>query len=165
MLELRNISKHFPDFSLKDISFTVEKGDYFILLGESGAGKSMLLETIAGLVQPDNGSLIFEGEDITFRKIQDRKIGLVFQDHAIFPHMTVSENIAYSLHGRKLSREIKKEKIARVAEEVSISGLLNRRPSTLSGGELQRVALARTLIQEPKVLLLDEPLASLDSRI
>jgi molybdopterin-binding protein len=165
MIELRNISKRFSDFCLKDISFTVEQGDYFILLGESGAGKSMLLETIAGLVQPESGSLIMEGNDMTHQKIQNRKIGLVFQDHAVFPHMTVYENIVYSLHGRKLSHEEKKERVCRIAEQLSISDLLDRRPSTLSGGELQRVALARTLIQQPKILLLDEPLASLDSRI
>ena len=165
MLELRNISKRFSDFCLKDISFTVEQGDYFILLGESGAGKSILLETIAGLVHPESGSLILGGNDITHQKIQNRKIGLVFQDHAIFPHMTVYENIVYSLHGRKLNHEEKKERVRRVTEQLSISDLFDRRPSTLSGGELQRVALARTLIQQPKVLLLDEPLASLDSRI
>jgi molybdate/tungstate transport system ATP-binding protein len=165
MLELRNISKRFSDFCLKDISFSVKQGDYFILLGESGAGKSMLLETIAGLVHPESGSLIMEGNDITHQKIQRRKIGLVFQDHAVFPHMTVYENIAYSLHGRKLSHKEKKERVSRVAGQLSISNLLERRPSTLSGGELQRVALARTLIQQPKLLLLDEPLASLDSRI
>lgn len=165
MLELRNISKRFSDFCLKDISFTVKQGDYFILLGESGAGKSMLLETIAGLVHPESGSLILGGKDITHQKIQNRKIGLVFQDHAVFPHMTVYENIAYSLHGRKLNHEEKKERVRRVTEQLGISDLLDRRPSTLSGGELQRVALARTLIQQPTILLLDEPLASLDSRI
>lgn len=165
MLKLTHISKKFPDFNLSDISFTVEKGDYYILLGESGAGKSMLLETIAGLVQPDSGTIFLEGQEITHRRIQDRKTGLVFQDHAIFPHMSVLENIAYSLHGRKLSRAEKKEKVSRIAGQLSISALLERRPSTLSGGELQRVALARTLIQEPGILLLDEPLASLDSRI
>ncbi len=165
MLELKNISKRFPDFSLKDVSFSVEQGDYFILLGESGAGKSMLLETIAGLVQPESGSILMDGNDIKNHKIQNRGIGLVFQDHAVFPHMTVYENISYSLYGRKVSCEEKKERVLRVTEQLSISGLLDRRPSTLSGGELQRVALARTLIQQPKILLLDEPLASLDSRI
>ena len=100
MLEVKNISYKTGEFSLKAVSFTVNKGDYFILLGESGAGKSMLLETIAGLVQPDSGSVVLEGNDITHQKIQNRRIGLVFQDHAIFPHMTVFENIAYSLHGK-----------------------------------------------------------------
>ena len=165
MLEVRNISKRFSDFSLKDISFTVEQGDYYILLGESGAGKSMLLETIAGLLFPESGSIIMEGKDITYEKIQNRRIGLVFQDYAVFPHMTVYENIAYSLSGRKMNSEEKKVSVERISEQLSISGLLSRRPVSLSGGELQRVALARTMIQEPKLLLLDEPLASLDSRI
>ena len=165
MLELKNISKRFPDFSLTDVSFSVEQGEYFILLGESGAGKSLLLETIAGLTFPDSGAIILEGNDITHHKIQNRGIGLVFQDHAVFPHMTVYENISYSLYGRVSGHEEKKERVRMIAEQLNISGLLERRPSTLSGGELQRVALARTLIQKPRVLLLDEPLASLDSRI
>ncbi len=165
MLEVRNISKRFPDFCLRNVSFSVEEGDYFILLGESGAGKSMLLETIAGLVHPESGSILLEGNDITHQKIHDRKIGLVFQDYAVFPHMTVYENIAFSHHGQKLTRKEKKECVYQIAEQLSILGLLARRPSTLSGGELQRIALARTLIQQPRVLLLDEPLASLDSRI
>jgi molybdopterin-binding protein len=165
MLEVRNISCNVGNFSLNSVSFTVRKGDYFILLGESGAGKSMLLETIAGLVHPHSGSLLLEGTDITRQKIQNRRIGLVFQDHAVFPHMSVSENIAYSLHGKKAGRREKKERVRQIADMLSIAGLLERRPSTLSGGELQRVALARTLIQQPRVLLLDEPLSSLDSRI
>lgn len=165
MLELKNISKGFVDFSLRDVSFSVEKGDYFILLGESGAGKSMILETIAGLVQPDSGELILEGRDITREKIQNRKIGLVFQDHAVFPHMTVAENIAFALHSSKISPVEKHEKVKAIAGELGIADLLHRKPATLSGGELQRVALGRTLIQQPAILLLDEPLASLDSRL
>jgi molybdopterin-binding protein len=165
MLEVRNISYKTGDFSLKAVSFTVSKGDYFILLGESGAGKSMLLETVAGLIQPDNGSIVLEGKDITRQKIQNRKIGLVFQDHAVFPHMTVFENIAYSLHGKGSNQKEKRRRVSEIAENLGIEGLLSRRPATLSGGELQRVVLARTLIQQPAILLLDEPLASLDSRI
>ncbi len=165
MLELRKISKRFADFSLKEVSFTVERGDYFILLGESGAGKSMVLETIAGLVAPDSGSIFLDKKDVTTEKIQDRKAGLVFQDHAVFPHMTVGENIAYSLHGLKLTKEEKKEKVRAIAIELGIGDLLLRMPGTLSGGELQRVALGRTLIQQPQILLLDEPLSSLDTRL
>jgi molybdopterin-binding protein len=163
MLTLNKISKNFPGFRLNAVSFTVEKGDYFILLGESGAGKSMLLEAIAGLVHPDEGSIFFEGRDITHEKIQHRRIGLVFQDHAIFPHLSVRENIAYSLHGTKLNHKQKQEKVLSIATLLGIDELLHRQPFTLSGGELQRVALARTLIQQPLVLLLDEPLASLDT--
>jgi len=163
VLRLQNISKHYKDFSLNNISFTVHKGDYFILLGESGAGKSMVLETIAGLVSPDSGSIMLDDRDITREKIQNRGIGLVFQDHAVFPHYSVGENIAYPLHGLSLKPEVKKREIHTIARQLSIDNLLHRRPDSLSGGELQRLALARTLIQRPKILLLDEPLASLDT--
>jgi molybdopterin-binding protein len=165
MLELLDISVKLANFSLKSVSISVEKGDYFILLGISGAGKSMLLETIAGLVPVEKGSISLEGRDITNEKIQRRRIGLVFQDHAVFPHMSVRENIAYPLHGTENSSSVKERKITKIARELNISSLLNRRPLSLSGGELQRVALARTLIQEPKILLLDEPLASLDTQL
>jgi ABC-type sugar transport system ATPase subunit len=165
MLELRNISKRFDDFCLQEVTLTVHQGDYFILLGESGSGKSMVLETIAGLVAPDSGSIILDGSDITSTKIQNRKIGLVFQDHAVFPHLTVAENIAYSLHGTTMSKGEKYDKVKVIATELGIGELLTRKPGTLSGGELQRVALGRTLIQHPAILLLDEPLSSLDSRL
>lgn len=165
MLVINKISKKFRDFELKDVSFSVREGDYFVLLGESGAGKSMLLETIAGLIMPDQGSVILENKDITREKIQQRGVGLVFQDHAVFPHLNVCENIGYSLHGRGLSASEKKQRVEQVAEQLSIRELLGRKPDTLSGGELQRVALARTLVQHPRILLLDEPLASLDSKI
>jgi molybdate/tungstate transport system ATP-binding protein len=164
MLELKNIYLQLGNFSLKSISFSVEKGDYFILLGVSGAGKTMILETIAGLVTPGSGSVYLEDWEITREKIQNRGVGLVFQDHAIFPHMTVRENIAYSLHG-KIHNSEKKSRIESAARQMKISSMLDRRPATLSGGELQRVALARTLVQRPKILLLDEPLASMDVQL
>jgi molybdopterin-binding protein len=163
MLQLKNINKDFNGFSLKEISFTVEKHDYFILLGSSGAGKSLLLETIAGLIRPDSGTIELNGKDITRLPIQQRQIGLVFQDHAIFPHLKVRKNLAYALHGQP--REHVRHKINGISESLGISGLIDRYPSTLSGGELQRVALARTLIQDPEILLLDEPLSSMDSRL
>jgi molybdopterin-binding protein len=165
MLELRDINLQFGDFSLKGINFYVNRGDYFILLGVSGAGKSMLLETIAGLALPDSGTIHLNGKNITGEKIQNRNIGLVFQDHAVFPHMSVSENIIYALYHSGLSKNEKRERVNNIAKELDISELLNRRPETLSGGELQRVALGRTLIQQPEILLLDEPLASLDTRL
>lgn len=165
MLKLKDISKKNPGFDLRGISFEVLRGDYFMLLGESGAGKSMVLETIAGLVTPDSGSLFLNGRDITRVKIQDRGIGLVFQDHAVFPHMTVYENMHYALHGSSRSRQERKKEIGKMATRFGIAPLLHRQPGTLSGGELQRVALARTLIQSPQLLLLDEPLSSLDTRL
>jgi molybdopterin-binding protein len=165
LLRLDNISKRHAGFALEAVSFTVGEGDYFILLGESGAGKSMVLETIAGLARPDSGAVLLDGTDITRLRIQRRKIGLVFQDHAVFPHMKVRENLAYALHGKGMTASEKITRVETIAGQLSISALLPRYPSTLSGGELQRVALARTLIQEPRVLLLDEPLASLDTRL
>lgn len=165
MLELRNISCTFPGFSLSDISFSVADGEYFILLGESGAGKSLLLEAIAGLNSIKNGTLLLDAKDITNEKIQQRGIGLVFQDQAVFPHLSVKENIAYPLKGKHLTKTEKDKIIGDITELLQISKLLNRRPATLSGGELQRVALARALVQKPKVLLLDEPLSATDSKL
>jgi len=162
MLELKNIIKSYPDFKLDDISFQVEEGEYFIILGPSGAGKTQILEIMAGLVDPDEGSVIYNGKDITDHKIQSRPFGMVFQDHAIFPHLSVSENIGYAIKHKGLGRQEVRSKVAEQAEAMEIGHLLDRRPATLSGGELQRVALARTLIRKPKYLLLDEPLASLD---
>ncbi len=161
MLVLNKIEKKYTSFHLKDISLSVEKGDYFVLLGESGAGKSIILEIIAGLIKPNTGSVVLNGKDITDLKIQKRKIGLLFQDYAVFPHMKVKDNIAYSVKKHKTASDVNKV-VKELATKVSIDYLLNRRPETLSGGELQRVALARTLAFEPELLLLDEPLSSLD---
>jgi len=165
LLLLEHISKRFPAFALKDVCLSVNRGDYFILLGLSGAGKSMVLETIAGLTLPESGSIRLNGTDITHEKIQKRGIGIVFQDHAVFPHLTVAENIAYPLRRPGISHAERKNRVEEIAANLDISPLLNRRPSTLSGGELQRVALARALVQQPQVLLLDEPMASLDIQL
>ena len=165
MLELQNISCSFPGFSLSEISFSVADGEYFILLGESGAGKSLLLESIAGLNPLKSGTLLLDGKDITDEKIQQRGIGLVFQDQAVFPHLSVKENIAYPLKGKHLSASEKEIIIEEITGILQITKLINRRPATLSGGELQRVALARALVQKPKILLLDEPLSATDSKL
>jgi len=165
MLEIKNLTKVYKEFALKDFSIKVERGDYFMVLGVSGAGKSLLLELIAGLVHPDSGSIVLDGEDITNQRIQKRKIGLLFQDYAIFPHLSVKENIAYPLRMKHTNKDLIAEKVAEYADKVSISHLVNRNPSTLSGGELQRVALARILAMEPDCLLLDEPLSSLDVQL
>ncbi|HNX44983.1 MAG TPA: ABC transporter ATP-binding protein [Bacteroidales bacterium] len=165
MLSLQHISVSFPGFQLRDISFDVAGGEYFILLGESGAGKSLLLETIAGLNKQQSGTITLSGKDITHEKIQQRCIGLVFQDHAVFPHLSVKENIVYPLKHKHFSAEEKASRIQPVIETLQIGHLIHRRPPTLSGGELQRVALARALVQQPQVLLLDEPLASIDSKL
>jgi molybdopterin-binding protein len=162
MLELKNIIKAYPGFKLDDISFQVSDGDYFIILGPSGAGKTQILEILAGLIDQDEGSIIADDLDITGTKIQSRPFGIVFQDYAIFPHMNVRENIGYSIRRKGLGRKELYSRVEAQARAMEIDPLLDRMPKTLSGGELQRVALARTLIRKPKYLLLDEPLASLD---
>ncbi|MEA1887849.1 MAG: ABC transporter ATP-binding protein [Bacteroidota bacterium] len=163
MLEIKNISKNYGDFALKDINLNVSKGEYFILLGRSGAGKSQLLEIIAGLRSPDRGTIYLNGRDITHEKIQKRKIGLVFQDFAIFPHMTVYDNIAYSLKIKRLPKVEIDNRVKKMAENVNIAHLLDRKTEDLSGGEKQRLALARTLVNSPELIMLDEPMASIDA--
>jgi molybdopterin-binding protein len=162
MLKLDNIQKSFGAFSLNGISLEVNKGDYFIVLGPSGAGKSVVLEIIAGLVKPDSGTIYLNNININEKRIQDRNLGLVFQDLALFPHLTVRKNIAYPLKRRGLNQTEINRKVIELAQNLSISHLLKRFPPTLSGGEQQRVALARTLATAPDLLLLDEPLSSLD---
>lgn len=162
MLDVRQISKTYSGFSLADISFQVENGDYFVILGPSGAGKTLVLEVLAGLIFPDEGQILLDERDITKYKIQFRPMGLVFQDLAVFPHMSVRDNIAYPLRLSKTGRKEIDHLVRMHAGQMEISHLLGRRPKSLSGGELQRVALARTLIRNPRYLLLDEPLASLD---
>jgi ABC-type sugar transport system ATPase subunit len=165
MLKLSDINKRLGDFSLKGINLDIPEGEYYVLLGRSGAGKTQLLELIAGLERPDSGTIFLDGEDITDKKIQERRIGIVFQDFAIFPHMTVYGNIAYPLKVRREDeREISK-KVTESAKQMNIVHLLNRSTNNLSGGERQRIALARTLITSPRLLLLDEPLASLDASL
>ncbi len=164
MLELKNISLRFKEFALEDVNLNIHEGEYYVILGLSGAGKSLLLECIAGMQTPQQGSIILEGVDITNEKIQNRDVGYVFQDHAVFPHMSVFNNIAYSIK-KKFPKDVVKQKVEEAAKFVSINHLLDRQPGTLSGGESQRVALARTLIRNPKCLLLDEPFSSLDVQL
>ena len=163
MLELKDISKKIGDFNLERVSFKVDKGNYFCLLGRSGAGKSMILEMIAGLKSPDKGSILLNGKELIGLPIHDRGIGLLFQEGLVFPHMTVRQNLGYALKSGKLDRAVQHSRIEKWAEVVGLAALLDRKPSGLSGGELKRVALARVLAMEPEVVLLDEPLSSLDS--
>ncbi|MEA3316879.1 MAG: ABC transporter ATP-binding protein [Bacteroidota bacterium] len=165
MLEINNLNINFKEFNISDVSFSVDRGDYFVLLGKSGAGKTLILEMIAGLLSPKSGNIVLNNKDITRTKIQLRKVGLVFQDYAIFPHMSVFENIAYPLKTQKLKSKEIRNLVGEYANDLEISHLLKRSPKTLSGGELQRVALARTLILKPELLLLDEPLSSLDIQL
>lgn len=165
MLDVINISKRLGDFSLVDINFNVEKGEYFVLLGESGAGKSVLLEIIAGLEKADSGNILLNKSDLTYKSINQRNIGIVYQDFALFPHLSVFQNIAFPLKNKKISKPDIKLKVEELSAEFEIDHLLNRKPETLSGGEKQRVALARCLAMQPDILLLDEPLAAVDVRL
>ncbi len=162
MLDVKNISMAVGNFKLSEINFNVEKGEYFVILGLSGVGKSLLLETIAGLRSPDSGKIFLRGKDIAKEKIQNLNISIVYQDSVLFPHKNVYENIAYPLKSRK-AKGIK-EKVHRFAEITGIADKLERKPSTLSGGEIQRAALARSLASGSDIFLLDEPLSALDSK-
>ncbi len=162
MLEIRNISINFKDFALKEVSLKVEPRDYLTLLGISGAGKTVILEVLAGLLKPDSGQVLWNGKDITGMKIQERPVGLVYQDLSLFPHLTVYENIAFALRCRRLTKDSIAGKVNDLSKLTGVAHLLKRYPGTLSGGEAQRVAIARTLSADPEILLLDEPLSSLD---
>lgn len=165
MLKLENISKDFGQFSIFNVNLEVKKGEYFVLLGASGAGKSVVLEVIAGLMKADNGKVFLGNKEITNESIQTRKVGLVFQDYAIFPHLTVFQNIAYSFTNKRKQKELIKQTVEELAAEMNILHLLQRKADTLSGGEKQRVAIARTLARKPDILLLDEPLSALDAQL
>jgi ABC-type Fe3+/spermidine/putrescine transport system ATPase subunit len=165
MLRLTDINRQLGDFALIDINIEISDGEYYVLLGRSGSGKTQLLELIAGLEHPDSGKIILDEIDITRQKIQDRKVGIVFQDYAIFPHMTVYGNIAYPLRARNEDKNSIAAKVIKAATAMNIMHILERSTGKLSGGELQRVALARTLITSPRLLLLDEPLSSLDTAL
>lgn len=165
MLEIKNINARLGEFRLRNISLELEPGDYLTVLGLSGAGKTVLLEVLAGLVKPETGEIFMDGKDISSQSIQKRPFGLVYQDMALFPHMPVRKNITYALKGKGLSNQQQKNKTLELARLTQVEHLLDRHPGTLSGGEAQRVALARTLASDPEVLLLDEPLASLDVKL
>ena len=165
MLRLIDINRRLGDFALTDINLEVSDGQYYVLLGRSGSGKTQLLELIAGLEHPDSGTIILDGADITRQRIQYRKVGIVFQDYAVFPHMTVFGNIAYPLKARKEDKKSIEQRVEEAASAMNITHILGRGTEKLSGGEMQRVALARTLITSPRLLLLDEPLSSLDTSL
>jgi molybdate/tungstate transport system ATP-binding protein len=150
------------DFQLRDINLSVASAEFFVILGPSGAGKTVLLDLIAGFIYPRQGRVLFDGADITFLPTERRHIGYMFQNYALFPHMSVYKNIEFGLRYTKLPDHGRR--IEEIMELVGIAKLRDRTPTTLSGGEQQRVALARSLILEPNVLLLDEPLSALDAR-
>ncbi|MCC7327232.1 MAG: ABC transporter ATP-binding protein [Burkholderiales bacterium] len=150
---------------LRDITLTVEPGEFFALLGPSGSGKSTLLRLIAGFAQHQAGQLLIGGNDVTGIAPWKRNVGMVFQNYALWPHMTVARNVAFGLEERKLPRDVVRQRTDAALELVGLTGYESRRPNQLSGGQQQRVALARTLAIEPQLLLLDEPLSNLDAKL
>jgi iron(III) transport system ATP-binding protein len=150
---------------LRDIEVTIEPGEFFALLGPSGCGKSTLLRLIAGFNQAQSGRLLIDGEDVSGVPPWKRNVGMVFQSYALWPHMTVAQNVAFGLEERKLPRPEIDTRVQQALDLVGLAGFSARRPGQLSGGQQQRVALARTLAIEPRVLLLDEPLSNLDAKL
>jgi sulfate/thiosulfate transport system ATP-binding protein len=163
---VRGANKHFGDFAaLDNVDFSVPKGSLTSLLGPSGSGKSTLLRAIAGLDNPDIGTVVINGRDVTKIPPQQRGIGFVFQHYAAFKHLTVRGNVAFGLKIRKKSKAEIKDKVDNLLEVVGLAGFQNRYPNQLSGGQRQRMALARALAVDPEVLLLDEPFGALDAKV
>lgn len=165
-LELKDIKKAFSkEEVLKEISLSIEKGEFITLLGSSGCGKTTTLRIIAGLETPDSGQVFLDGKDVTALPPEARDVNTVFQNYALFPHMTVADNIGYGLKLKKTPKAEIKKRVSEMLELVQLPGYEKRKPSELSGGQKQRVAIARSLINNPKVLLLDEPLGALDLQL
>ncbi|MCG5026926.1 ABC transporter ATP-binding protein, partial [Anoxybacillus flavithermus] len=166
-IELRNICKSFnkKTNTINNMNLTINDGEFVALLGPSGCGKSTTMLMIAGIYKPDRGEIYFDGQIVNDLEPKDRNIGMVFQSYALYPHMTVLDNIAFPLKQQKVPKEERIERAKRAAEMVQLEHLLGRKPSELSGGQQQRVALARAIVKRPKVLLLDEPMSNLDARL
>ena len=170
-IDIAKLTKSFKAFSggvthaVDRVDLTIEPGELFFLLGPSGCGKTTLLRMIAGFIEPTAGTIRFDQRDITRTPANKRHTGMVFQSYALWPHMTVRENVAFGLRVRKIGREERDRRAARALEAVQMSEYAERRPAQLSGGQQQRVALARAIVIEPDVLLLDEPLSNLDAKL
>ena len=166
IIEIQNITKRFGRMTAVDnVSFSLERGKLVTFVGPSGCGKTTLLRMISGLAEPSSGKIILDGEDITRLRANARDTAMVFQNYALFPHMTVAQNVGFGLQIMKRPKEEIKREVERILSLVQLDGLGHRKPQQLSGGQQQRVALARALSLHPKILLLDEPLSNLDANL
>jgi spermidine/putrescine transport system ATP-binding protein len=166
VVELVGLVKRFGDVNAVDhVNLRIEDGEFFSLLGPSGCGKTTTLRLIAGFERPDSGAILIDGVDMATTPPHKRPVNTVFQSYALFPHLTVAENVGFGLKYQNLSRDAARGKIGRALELVQLSGMEKRKPTQLSGGQQQRVALARSLVLNPSVLLLDEPLGALDAKL
>jgi len=161
-LKFENISKSWSDFKLKNIDLTIDDGDYFVILGPTGAGKTLLLETVLGFYKPDEGRIFLNGEDITNQPPERRNFGYVAQNCVLFPNMNVRQNVEFGLKMKGIPKAERDQKVNQLLEFAGLKSMAHRRPATLSGGEKQKVALARAIAAEPQMLILDEPLAAID---
>ena len=165
-ITIENLTKKFGDFTaVNNFNATIESGELIALLGPSGCGKSTMLNMLSGILPVTEGRIYFDNDDVTDIGAEKRGVGLVFQNYALYPHMTVLENIAFPLEIKKVKKAEREAKAIEMAKLVHVDMLLNRKPKELSGGQQQRVAIARALIKNPRVLLLDEPLSNLDARL
>ncbi len=162
MISLENVSISLGDFSLRDVNLEIPSGEYFSILGPTGAGKTVILELIAGLYKPDKGNILINNKNVEKIPPEKRGVGFVYQDYALFPHLNVYKNISFGLKLRKIPPDEIENTVLELTELFDIIHLLDRFPGTLSGGEQQRVSLARALALKPKILLMDEPLNALD---
>jgi ABC-type Fe3+/spermidine/putrescine transport system ATPase subunit len=165
-IKIQNLAKSFGANRVLDhISLEIKSGEMFFLLGPSGCGKTTLLRSIAGFVEPDSGDILFNGKSVVSVPACDRNTALVFQNYAVWPHLSVFENVAYGLRVRKVANDELRRRVSAALRQVGMESYADRKPATLSGGQLQRTALARAIVVEPDVLLFDEPLSNLDAKL
>ena len=166
ILEVRNLRKKFGGLDiLKDVNVAIDRGDFLVLVGPSGCGKSTLLNCIAGLEPVSGGTISIDGHDMSDVPPKDRDIAMVFQSYALYPTMSVAKNITFGMKVRGVDASTQKAKLEKVAAQLQIEALLERRPAQLSGGQRQRVAMGRALVRDPKLFLFDEPLSNLDAKL
>ncbi len=166
MLEVRGLEKQFGEIhALAGLNIQIESGEFYILLGPSGSGKTTTLRAIAGIERVDAGHIVLDGVDLTHAAVQSRDIAMVFRSFALYPHLTVFDNLAYPLRERRISKRDVRRRVNDIASLLGLEHTLTRKPETASGGEQQRIAIGRALIRQPKLLLLDEPLTNLDAKL